>query len=191
VAPDRRFGLPHPLDADPSEDSSPRKPGLWESFKRALGNSPPEASSPGDRLGPPRPEPTPPIAPRSHSPSRLPATSIPDPPPSTAGQPGLPEIDSDVPFLVEDPAAEPIPSVRSGPDDVRDRTILMENAGAPEAIPVLPEDSSEPPIGAPRLARGLASFSRRNAEREKKFAHLLRDEPGSESKGPGPPRRRR
>jgi hypothetical protein len=187
VAPDRRFGLPHPLDADPSEDSSPRKPGLWESFKRALGNVPPEAPSPGDRLGPPRPAPTPSIAPRSHSPSALPATSIPDPPPSTAGRP----IDADVPFLVEDPAAEPIPSVRSEPEAGRDRTVPTENTGTPGTTPVSPEDSPAPPIGAPRLARGLASFSRRNAEREKKFAHLLRDEPGSESKGPGPPRRRR
>jgi hypothetical protein len=84
-----------------------------------------------------------------------------------------------------------MPSVRSGPEVERDRTVPTEIAGAPESTPVSPEDSSEPPIGAPRLARGLASFSRRNAEREKKFAHLLRDEPGSEGKGPGPPRRRR
>jgi hypothetical protein len=188
VAPDRRFGLPHPLDADPSEDSSPRKPGLWESVKRALGNPPREASTPNDRPGPPLPASTPPGAPRFHSPSPLAASAGPDPPASTAGRRDQPEIDADVPFLVDDPA-ESIP-VRAEPDVRGDRTIPAKVIG-PEATPPSREDPSEPPIGAARLARGLASFSRRNAEREKKFAHLLRDEPGSEVKGPGPPRRRR
>jgi hypothetical protein len=73
---------------------------------------------------------------------------------------------------VDDPA-ESIP-VHAEPDVGRDRTIPAETI-APETTRVAREDSSEPPAGAPKLARGLASFSRRNAEREKKFAHLLRD----------------
>jgi hypothetical protein len=107
-------------------------------------------------------------------PSPLPATETPDPPASTAGRPGLEEIDSDIPFLLEEPS-ESIPTVRSGAEVVRDRTVPTESTGAPEIAAASPEDSTAPPTGAAKLARGLASFSRRNAEREKKFAHLLRD----------------
>ncbi|HEY6065242.1 MAG TPA: hypothetical protein VIY96_03745 [Thermoanaerobaculia bacterium] len=179
MAPDRRFGLPHPLDADTSEDSSRKKPGLWESFKRALGS--PAESSPAEprppvreptppRPGPPLPLPPPgkPVGAAPSPPAERPAEVVIDPP---AG-----ELLADVPFLedlpFEDLPAQPAPSedlsepARTGADDT-------------------------PPLSEPPLARGLASFSRDNAEREKKFAHLLRDQPSSDEKSANPPRRRR
>jgi hypothetical protein len=51
---------------------------------------------------------------------------------------------------------------------------------APE-VTVTPGSPGLPPA---RLARGLASFSRENAQREKKFAHLLRDAPPAAKKPP-------
>jgi hypothetical protein len=54
----------------------------------------------------------------------------------------------------------------------------------------LPKPAEAPAPQPARLARGLASFSRRNPEREKKFAHLLHDDPSDEKKGSTPPGRR-
>ena len=51
----------------------------------------------------------------------------------------------------------------------------------PPPPPTSPPDES--PEG-PRLARGLASFSKSNADREKKFAHLLRDDAPADKKKP-------
>ncbi|HEV8608957.1 MAG TPA: hypothetical protein VGS98_02655 [Thermoanaerobaculia bacterium] len=190
MAPDRRFGLPHPLDADPSEDSSPRKPGLWESFKRALGSAPPEASTSGEPASPAAPGPPLPAAPLSATPTRSEETRVaPDPaddrmPADAAAAPLHPdELAFDVPFLEDlppEPLAPPVPPQSPA------------EASKPHEPPTAasPADSSESPAPPP-LARGLASFSRDNALREKKFAHLLRDQPGGESKRPGPPRRRR
>jgi hypothetical protein len=63
---------------------------------------------------------------------------------------------------------------------------MPEIAASPELAPreSVPETSPAPPAAeapsrAPRLARGLASFSRQNADREKKFRHILSDgDPG-------------
>ena len=181
MAPDRRFGLPHPLDADPSEDSfSPRKPGLWETVKRALGSTVPAEPPPA----PPRPR-----IPAAPSPSSIDRAVSPVP----AG--ARDEILSDVPFLED-----------IGPDVPQARPPSPEGLGEPPptavepppvsnlleaAAPVLSTDAGEPSLSGPPLARGLASFSRDNAVREKKFAHLLRDRPGGEEKSPVPPKRRR
>lgn len=63
-----------------------------------------------------------------------------------------------------------------------------------EIVPKTPDDRATPTIAPPtadagalrpaRLARGLASFSRYNPDREKKFRHILSDEGGSTPKKP-------
>ena len=81
MASDRRFGLPHPFDAElTGEPSRSRKPGLWETLRRALG-TPPEADTPSPpvplpdepaprtRIAPPRPAPPAPPAPDPVEPS--------------------------------------------------------------------------------------------------------------------------
>ena len=57
---------------------------------------------------------------------------------------------------------------------------------APPAVSLPPPPTSQPvePPGSPGLARGLASFSKSNADREKKFAHLLRDDAPADKKKP-------
>lgn len=81
------------------------------------------------------------------------------------------------PFLAEvEPAAEP----QFSPPTPESAILQGELPGPAEAAAPQPA----------RLARGLASFSRRNPEREKKFAHLLHDAPADEKKGPTPPGRR-
>ncbi|HEX9689277.1 MAG TPA: hypothetical protein VGB47_09440, partial [Thermoanaerobaculia bacterium] len=61
----------------------------------------------------------------------------------------------------------------------------------PKAPPAtLPPESVAASTKGPRLARGLASFSRQNPEREKKFAHLLHDAEPPAGKRPSRPRRR-
>jgi hypothetical protein len=54
------------------------------------------------------------------------------------------------------------------------------------SVPTQPPPTSPPvePPGSPGLARGLASFSKSNADREKKFAHLLRDDAPADKKKP-------
>jgi hypothetical protein len=79
------------------------------------------------------------------------------------------------PFL---PDEEPV-TIQPAPVPARP----VEASAAPAAEAVSPPVSTEPPPAAseapaprgPRLARGLASFSRANADREKKFRHILSD----------------
>jgi hypothetical protein len=195
VAPDRRFGLPHPLDADPSEDSSPGKPGLWESFKRALGSPPAEPPISDETRGRPPLPPLPAAPPPAASP-RSPGAVERDAAAPDAPTTGSEEISQNVPFL-DDLPLEPL--TRAGAESRPAPTAPIDEPGEASAAadaavpPVQPSEPAEPsePTRGPRLARGLASFSRDNARREKKFAHLLRDEPGAGDKRPDPPRRRR
>jgi hypothetical protein len=169
VASDRRFGLPHPFDADPTgEASGGRKPGLWETLKRALG-TPPE----GERAFPAIPARDEPARQTPAVPARpaMPVPPTPDPVEPSAIAPAREaarvEVDSGVPFLEEGPGGEEPPSVLDPP---------AAREGAPESTEELvPPDASPPRPPSGRLARGLASFSRDNAEREKRYAHLLRD----------------
>ena len=86
-----------------------------------------------------------------------------------------PARDLSPPFLPEE---DPVP-LSPAPVPAR-----PEAASAPlDAEPVTHSVSTEPTRSAaeppaprgPRLARGLASFSRANADREKKFRHILSD----------------
>lgn len=168
MASDRRFGLPHPFDAElTGESSRGRKSGLWETLRRALGTPPEaEASSPPIPLSdepaprslvvPARPAPPAPLAPDPVEPSFV----------APAREATAVEIDSGVPFLEAEPAEEEPPAVTVPP-------AAREETAAESAEPV--PGTSQPPPASGRLARGLASFSRDNAEREKKYAHLLRD----------------
>ena len=100
----------------------------------------------------------------------------PPPPPQLLERPQVtPDADavlSAPPFLLPDP---------EGSDDS-----VAAIPAADEQPPTVPASASEPADapGRPRLARGLASFSRSNADREKKFAHLLHDDTSGE-KPPG------
>jgi hypothetical protein len=103
---------------------------------------------------------------------------------------GSAEISRDVPFL-DDLPFEPVASAGAGPPPVAGAPIDEPGETVAPGEPSGSPEPSEPPTRGPRLARGLASFSRDNARREKKFAHLLRNEPGADDKRPDPPRRRR
>ena len=82
------------------------------------------------------------------------------------------------PFLaLDEPAPEPVRP--SAPPPAGD--IAIPDAVAPPTAAAAPETADA--ADRPRLARGLASFSRSNADRERKFAHLLRDD------SPGPKNR--
>jgi len=99
-----------------------------------------------------------------------------------------PDMDSTPPFLAEiEPAAESLLAPRPIPKP----DLLPEESSKPAEAPTsaAKEGEASDPQAA-RLARGLASFSRRNPEREKKFAHLLHDAPSDEKKGTTPPGRR-
>lgn len=188
MASDRRFGLPHPFDAEPSEDSSAgRKPGLWETLKRALGTAPAaepgtaqpvvrDAPEPRAPAAPPRPAAPQPAAPPPVESAAAPALSR-----ASAVEPVLEEVAAAIPFLDDLSVASP-PPVESPPS-----TPLAPPPPPEIAPPGAPERAPAPP----RLARGLASFSRDNAKREKKFAHLLRDSPPDGGKGPPESRKRR
>jgi hypothetical protein len=186
VAPDRRFGLPHPLDAEPSEDSSNRrKTGIWQSLKRALGTSPggpplSDQAPAGERPAPPRPAATP-------WPNSIPTELEAKPVPERAGMPAPRPADGlvvpiveDVPFLTDSVAPEPSPEDPAPASVDRGETENVTDAAARKKS----FDSAAERPG--RLARGLASFSRDNAEREKKFAHLIRDaNPATKKTPPG------
>jgi hypothetical protein len=193
VASDRRFGLPHPFDADPSGDSSDgRKPGLWETLKRALGTPPaaepaplpmvPHVAEPRAPAALPRPA----AAASFHPPASPPAApprvepSPPAPVVEIAVEAGLVEVAAGVPFLEDLPVPSPPP--------VEAPAALPSDPDPPTGIP--PAGASETAPAAPRLARGLASFSRDNAEREKKFAHLLRDSGAAGRRRPSGSRKR-
>lgn len=178
MPPDRRFGLPHPLDPETSDATPGRRTGLWESLKRALGAPAPEPSGgsgavrradpepPLPGMPPPRP-PVPPPArvepPVSTAPKQ--SSAEPAPPPPAVAIPG------EVPFLSDAEEAAPPP----GPPP-------PAPAASPsfDPSPEVPAASGTP--ASPRLARGLASFSKSNAEREKRFAHLIRDGDSSKKK---------
>lgn len=82
-------------------------------------------------------------------------------------------IAEDVPFLAESTLREPSPDPPA--------PIAHEVQEVAPEVTVTPGSPGLPPA---RLARGLASFSRENAQREKKFAHLLRDAPPAAKKPP-------
>jgi hypothetical protein len=99
----------------------------------------------------------------------------------------LPDANDSPPFLAEaEPASESLrPPPISKPD-----LLPEESRKRLEAPTSAAKEGEAPAPEAARLARGLASFSRRNPEREKKFAHLLHDAPSDEKKGTTPPGRR-
>ena len=126
----------------------PDRPRLWESVKRALGGAPTE------------PVPTPDDLPFLSS-EDADAASPPAPvrlPPEDLGFPA---------------AAPPEPPARA--ESAPPEAPPEPSHGIPEPEPPAPEAASPPGPQGPRLARGLASFSRRNADREKKFRHILSD----------------
>jgi hypothetical protein len=139
----------------------PDRPRLWESFKRALGGSSP------DELEPEKARP---------SDYALPFLAPDEPPENVA----VAEASS-VP-----PQSEPVSRVAL-PEPVRGSGGVAALPGdrPPPPEPTAPTSAleSEDPR-SPRLARGLASFSRHNADREKKFRHILSDESGGKSKKP-------
>ncbi len=90
---------------------------------------------------------------------------------------GQPSTDSP-PFLASDETFDLPPVAESAPLAKTDANVLStEGATAAEArverlTPEAPEAGSP---RSSRLARGLASFSLNNADREKKFRHILSD----------------
>ena len=79
-------------------------------------------------------------------------------------------------------SAPPFLSDSDGPESPDSHAAVELPRAAAPAEPPAPVEGSSAPDG-PRLARGLASFSRSNADREKKFAHLLHDDtPGAKKK---------
>jgi len=97
-------------------------------------------------------------------------------------------VDTEPPFLAE---TEPAPESLFAPPPIPTADLLPEESRKPaEAPTAAPQEGEASGPQAARLARGLASFSRRNSEREKKFAHLLHDAPSDEKKGTTPPGRR-
>ncbi|HEX9304371.1 MAG TPA: hypothetical protein VGA31_07975 [Thermoanaerobaculia bacterium] len=97
-----------------------------------------------------------------------------------------PDVIATPPFLADaESAAGPLPEARPKLD------LLPEESAKPAGLPASVTKEVEPSAPqAARLARGLDSFSRRNPEREKKFAHLLHDAPANEKKETTPPGRR-
>jgi hypothetical protein len=100
----------------------------------------------------------------------------------------LPDVNAAPPFLGEfEPAAESFPA----PPPIPKPDPLPDESRIPVKTPISAAKEGEASgPEATRLARGLASFSRRNSEREKKFAHLLHDAPSKEKKETTPPERR-
>jgi hypothetical protein len=103
------------------------------------------------------------------------------------------------PFLPPDEPAEVLPAAESVVRAAEADSIVPapERSGAELKAPIvaesvddrespkLPTPTAEEAAGrAPRLARGLASFSRDNADRERKFRHILSDEGAGKSKKP-------
>jgi hypothetical protein len=97
-------------------------------------------------------------------------------------------VDTAPPFLAE---IEPVPESLLAPPPILKPDLLPEESAKPAEAPTSASKEGEASTPqAERLARGLASFSRRNPEREKKFAHLLHDAPSDEKKRTTPPGRR-
>ena len=127
----------------------PDRPRLWDSLKRALAGSPR-----ADDLDPESARPS------TYAPPFL----APDEPPDV-----LPDGESSKP----PPKSEPPAPAPERAAEVPDPTVAApESRPDPAPPPRAPE--SEDPRPA-RLARGLASFSRENADRGKKYRHILSD----------------
>jgi len=135
----------------------PDRPRLWQSFKRALGGSPRSDEAEPEIARP--------------SDYALPFLA-PDEPPEV-----VPTAEASLQEHVS-PVA-PSAAKESG---VEAAAVPGERLPLPEPPAVSALESEDP--RPPRLARGLASFSRHNADREKKFRHLLTDEGGGKSKKP-------
>jgi hypothetical protein len=122
--------------------------------------------------------------------AEVPLTTVSRPEPSkallqpTPSSEGVTPPTSEVPFL--DEAAEPV-TISEPP---RRPTETRSSTEAPRPTERATANEVTPP-GPARLARGLASFSRDNAEREKRFSHLLRDSKKSARKAPSATKRRK
>jgi hypothetical protein len=124
----------------------PDRPRLWDSLKRALAGSP--------RADDPDPESP---RPSAYAPPFL----APDEPPDVLPDREPPK--SEPPAPAPERAAEGVETtVAAVPEDRPD----------PASAPRAPEPEGPRPA---RLARGLASFSRENADRGKKYRHILSD----------------
>jgi len=97
-------------------------------------------------------------------------------------------VDASPLFLAEaDPAVESL----FAPPPIPKADLVADESPKPAEAPISARNEGEASAAQDaRLARGLASFSKRNPEREKKFAHLLHDAPSDEKKGTTPPGRR-
>jgi hypothetical protein len=181
VAPDRRFGLPHPLDDEPGEGDSRRKSGLWHSLKRAIaGGAMPaeESAAPADRSAIPLPG----VGPRTtDDPVADGPLARPDPSPPVVPPPPLGALGG-VGKVAVPPAAQ-VPFLADTVEPASTEAPRPEGTARP-AAPAKIAESKPPDPAPPRLARGLASFSRDNARREKRFSHLLRDSPRSKPAKP-------
>lgn len=83
------------------------------------------------------------------------------------------------PFLPEDEPAPLAPLPVSARAHEVDAPLDAELVSPPVSTESAPPAPGSPAPRGPRLARGLASFSRDNADREKKFRHILSDgDPG-------------
>ena len=140
----------------------PDRPRLWESFKRALGGSPPSDEAEPEKARP--------------SDYALPFLAPDEPPESVPTAEAASVSPQSQPVS---PVAPPEPARGSG----EAAALLGDRPPPPEPpAPTSPSESEGPQ--PPRLARGLASFSRDNADREKKYRHILSDETAAKSKKP-------
>ena len=96
---------------------------------------------------------------------------------ASAESPTEPELarDQAPPFLpaeeLVDISPAPVPASR----EVASAPLDAEPVSQPVSTEPTPAAPELPAPRGPRLARGLASFSRANADREKKFRHILSD----------------
>ena len=195
--------------------SRDRRPSFWESLKRALGSEsgldrrPETAPTTPPFLAPEEPDPLPALqrppggsgdrkVPREDYSDRLLRPGIAAEESARPPVPGAPipiepvSLGQPPPDPVRSEPAEVTPSVLAAPPEaVPAAPPEPVPTASPEAPPAtLPPESVAASAKGPRLARGLASFSRQNPEREKKFAHLLRDDAPPAGKRPSRPRRR-
>ncbi len=108
----------------------------------------------------------------------------PEPPPAPTPVPPPPELPTVSPERESLASAPPFLADSDGPESPRSPSAVEPPWAAAPLDPPAPAEPASATDG-PRLARGLASFSRSNADREKKFAHLLHDDaPGGKKKPP-------
>ena len=104
-----------------------------------------------------------------------------EPRPAPAARPAPSELPA-VPPERELASAPPFIAEFEGPESPQSHAAMEPPRSAAPPDSSAPVEPASAPEG-PRLARGLASFSRSNADREKKFAHLLHDDaPGRKKK---------